>query len=88
MGLISHFLSPVPEGQHELIIPDESGHTTMSWGSPAATATVDEVRQVFNEIVTQGYAAYAEAADRELSVIREFDETAARIVLSAPLVGG
>ena len=86
MSLVSYFRDRVPEGKHELIIPDATGHTTMTWG--ADTASVAEVRQEFDRIIRLGYTAYAESATGELSVTREFDETAARIVVSAPLVGG
>lgn len=87
MGVVQMFNKPVPAGRHELIIPDGSGHSTMTW--TPGTADVEDVVQRFEEIVRgQGFTAYAEAPDGELSIIRDFDETATRIVVQAPLVGG
>ncbi len=86
MSLVRPFKTPVPPGRHELIVPDETGHSTLTW--EPETASVAEVRETFNQIMKSGYAAYAESATGELSVIREFDETASRIVVSSPLVGG
>lgn len=87
MGLVKLFTKPVPEGDHQLIIPDGTGHTTMHWG--AADADVASVEKAFNEIVHgAGYTAYAEAPTGELTVTREFDPEAKRIVVQPPLVGG
>lgn len=85
MSVVSHFTKPA-RGGHELIIPNETGHAAMTW--EPGTASVDQVREEFDAIIKAGYTAYAEAPDGELSVIRDFDETATRIVVSAPLVGG
>lgn len=86
MGLVQMFTEPVPEGDHQLIIPDGTGHSTMHWGVGADVASV---RKTFDEIVSgAGHTAYAESATGELSVTRAFDPTAKRIVLQPPLVGG
>lgn len=86
MGLVKLFTKPVPEGDHQLVIPDGTGHTTMHWG---ADADVASVKRAFDEIVRgSGYTAYAESDTGELSVTREFDPTAKRIVVQPPLVGG
>lgn len=76
---------PVPAGEHHLIIPDGSGHTTMVW---TGEADVETVRTTFNEIIARGYSGYAQSASGELTVTRVFDDTAARLVVMAPLVGG
>lgn len=85
MTLAAMLKRDVPQGEHHLIIPDSSGHTTMVWTGDADTETV---REKFDSIIAQGYTGYAEAADGTLSTTRVFDETATRIVVMAPLVGG
>lgn len=85
-SIVSHFRHPVPEGQHELIVPDHTGHSTLTW-EPGTRSEV-EVKEAFDRIIAQGYSGYAQSATGELTVTRQFDATAARIVVSPPLVGG
>lgn len=87
MSVVSLFSMPRRPGEHLLLIPDNTGHTTMTW--TPGTEDVIAVRAMFEQMVAgQGFTGYAESDTGELSVIREFDETATRIVVSAPLVGG
>ena len=86
MGLASSF-NDVKKGEHSLFILDETGHTTLTW-KPEVKDSVAEVKSKFDDIIKQGWSAYAVTASGTPTQIKSFDPEADRIVMSAPLVGG
>lgn len=85
MGLASSF-NDVKKGEHSLFILDETGHTTLTW--EPGTDSVKVTKAKFNEVIKQGWTAYAVTKENVPTQIKSFDPEADRIVMSAPLVGG
>lgn len=79
---------PTATGTGEMCILDLTGDTKVIWDSK----NVDEVaaaKATFDSLRAKGYLAYTVSKDGSKGeVIREFDEKAEKIILSAPLVGG
>jgi hypothetical protein len=74
--------------QHVMNVLDRSGHMRVEW-SPTVPAEVDNARDIFDNMTEQGYQAFrVEGADRQGARIKEFDPTAAKIMLIPHLVGG
>lgn len=72
-----------------LRILDSSGDTKLEW-SPTDTASVEEVRRRFDELIDNGYYAYAFATpDTERpTMTRSFNPDAHEIITAPRLVGG
>ena len=69
-----------------LKIMNGSGHTTVKW-STDLQETVDAANRTFNEMLAQGYTAFA-VSDATGEQIAEFDVDAENIVLIPRMVGG
>jgi hypothetical protein len=86
ISLVTAFKGRPPKGIHQLIIPDMSGHRTMTW---TGRDDVAEVRAEFDRMMAAGWTGYAEpVGGGDPVVIKQFDETAARIAVFPALVGG
>lgn len=76
------------EPAHLLIVMDHTGDTKIIWDEDQA-AEVDNARETFNRMKKQGYLAYS--VDRKGdkgTVIKEFDPSAERLIMSKQTVGG
>lgn len=81
-------------GHHtgSLHVLDHTGDTALAWDT-ADTASVEEVRARFNELIkAQGCAAFATTRDDVRGLtgtqIRDFDPALERIIITRPLQGG
>lgn len=72
---------------HQLLILNETGHTTLEW-SPALEASVARARDVFNQLKADGHMAYALDGEQSGVVLKAFDPTAETIILTPPMIGG
>lgn len=72
-----------------LHITDEKGDTRLMW-DPAVPDEVDTARAAFKAAKKKGMLAYAvnEEGGRTGEVIREFDETAGKIIMIRQTQGG
>jgi hypothetical protein len=77
---------PVAPGEHVLRIPSADGDTPITW-TPGVPVETDAARGAFDKMKGAGYAAYRVDGD-ERTQVREFDETAGKIVMMPPLQGG
>lgn len=75
--------------EHMLSIPDSTGDNRIMW-DPRDADEVAIARKAFNEAKKKGMLAYAVNADGEKTgeVIREFDPTRSKIIMTKQLVGG
>lgn len=71
----------------KLKVMNRAGHTTMSW-STDLQETVDEANRTFNEMLAQGYTAFAMHDVATGEQIAEFDATAETIVMIPRMVAG
>lgn len=65
---------------------DRTGDTEITWDSDQRTE-IDAAREHFAKLKSKGYMAYTVRGDNRTQ-IHAFDETAERIVMAPPLVGG
>lgn len=76
------------EGSHVLAILDRTGDTKVMWEVEDDTSVV-AAAEAFLAKVEAGYTAYALKGDgAEPEVIKEFDATAEKIILTPQFVGG
>ena len=71
----------------KLIVLNESGDTVHDWDSEDPIS-LDIVRGVFSEKLSQGHLAYRMEGRGSGVVVKEFDPSAEEIVLAPPMVGG
>lgn len=78
----------VPAGKNLIAILDKSGDTKIVW-DPNRPEEVENARQSFDSLKEKGYTAYKVNRDGEKGeVARNFDPTAAKIILAPRMVGG
>lgn len=79
----------VPEGHGALIVPDGTGDTRTLWKHDDP-ASIKEVRETFDEMIANGWAAHASATGmiNDAVVTREFDPTAKTVTMLRHPVGG
>lgn len=81
--------------QHVMNVMDRTGHTTVTW-NPDDPQAVEDAKKKFNEMIRQGYSAFAMNMISENGVkveekgrrISEFDPKAGKIMLVPQLRGG
>lgn len=73
--------------QHTLSVLDRTGDTTVLF-RPDVAEEVDKARTEFDTRQKEGYLAYQVPQDGEPVVVRDFDPSAPRTVMSPQLVGG
>jgi hypothetical protein len=71
----------------ELHVLNRTGDTTLTW-DPANDTEVTAARQMFDKMRGNGYAAYRMENEARGELIREFDKSAAHIVMSPQIIGG
>ena len=72
----------------ELCILDHTGDTKMIWDARNEDE-VEAVRRTFDDLKRKGYLAYSVSKDGSKGeVIREFDPSSEKIIMSPPMVGG
>lgn len=72
----------------ELRVMGQSGDTKLTW-DPDKPDEVEHVRRMFVDMRAKGYNAYAVKEKGEQGeLVREFDPSAAKIILAAPMRGG
>lgn len=78
----------VPEGKGMLAILDETGDTKVVW-DPNKDEEVAAARTTFDSLKAKGYSAYKVDRNGEKGeVMRNFDATAAKVILAPRTVGG
>lgn len=76
-----------PEGSHVLAILDQTGDTKVMWEVEDDTSVV-AAAEAFVAKVEAGYTAYALKDGVEPEVIKSFDKTAEKIILTPAFEGG
>lgn len=72
----------------ELIVMDQTGDTRSIW-NPDNEDEVAAARVQYDKLKRKGYLAYTVKADGgQGEVIRDFDPTAGKIIMTPPLQGG
>jgi hypothetical protein len=71
----------------ELKVLNRTGHTTVEWSTDLRD-TVEEANRRFNELLAQGYTAFAMEDGTSGRHITAFDETAETVILVPRMVGG
>jgi hypothetical protein len=77
------------DGRHLLSIPDITGDTRLMW-DPRDKDEVKVAKEAFDKAKKKGMLAYAvdEKGEKTGEVIREFDPTRTKIIMTKQLVGG
>lgn len=71
-----------------LFVMDETGDTRLQWNKTSRDEML-AAKSRFADLKQKGYAAYAvDASGRQGALIHDFDETAERIIMVPPMVGG
>lgn len=70
-----------------LRILSQAGDTAVEW-DVTNDLSVAEVKEKFDDMVATGHLAYRIDSPAGGEVIRDFDPSAAEIIMHAPLVGG
>jgi hypothetical protein len=71
----------------EIATLGRSGHTLTKWDE-TLPETVTEAKVTFDDLVGQGFTAFRTIAEAPPEQIREFDQTAERILMLPRFVGG
>ena len=71
----------------KLRVLDRTGHTTVRWNTDLQ-ATVDAANQRFNELLGQGYTAFAMSDTAHGEMTTTFDPHAETTILVPRMVGG
>jgi hypothetical protein len=75
-------------GRHEMIIPDASGHTSVTW-DPAVADEVEVAESTFDDMVGKGYRAFKMTGSGEQGARMDtFDPKAAKVMFVPQLRGG
>ena len=79
----------IPAGKSVIEIMDPTGDTKLIWDSENEHE-VANAKRTFEDLRAKGFLAYSVKGKRgeKGEVIREFDETAERIILAPPMQGG
>lgn len=76
------------EAIHTLHVMDRSGDTKVIW-SAQNPDEVDNAKATFDRLKAKGFLAYTVNSDgTKGQVIKKFDKTAERIIMSPQIVGG
>lgn len=72
----------------ELIILDHTGDTKLIW-DPEKAEEVEHARKTFSEMKKKGYLAYrVNRKGDQGEVMKDFDETAEKMIMAPATVGG
>jgi hypothetical protein len=78
----------LPEGSHVLAILDASGDTRIIWDSDNEVE-VANAKRTFDDFLKKGFRAFSVNRKGEKDKqIREFDESAEKMILAPALAGG
>jgi len=89
-------IQPVAEPAHQMVIMDRSGDRTMTW-DPNNPSRVRDARNEFDRLLRDGYTAYKMnvvmdngviVEEKDGVVVRTFDPTVGKYMMSPRLVGG
>jgi hypothetical protein len=72
---------------NSLAVLDHTGDTRIEW-DPEKPDEVAAARKMFDELKEKRYLAYRAGENAEPTMIRKFDPSAAKIVMTPQLVGG
>jgi hypothetical protein len=75
------------EGSSFIHVLDETGDSRFQWDK-SDPLQVEKARARFAELKAKGMAAYRVTAKGEQELLHDFDESAERIVMRGPVVGG
>lgn len=81
--------APEPvEPEHELVVLDHTGDSRISW-DPRNAEETEAARKHYKRLKDRGFLAYRVDPDGgQGEVLREFDPTARRIMMSPQMAGG
>lgn len=79
----------VPAGHGMLTIPGDNGDTRLMW-KHGDQLSIDQVRARFDEMIAQGFGAYASPTGRvdDATMTRTFDPEARTVTMLRQPVGG
>lgn len=69
-------------------IMDSSGHMTVTW-NPSNQSEVDNAEEIFDQYIEKGYQAFqVQGNDQQGARMKEFDRSAAKVMMVPQLRGG
>jgi hypothetical protein len=74
-------------GIHEMIIPDHTGHTSVTW-DPSKPEEVEVAESTFDDFTGKGYRAFRMDGDRQGARMDHFDAKAEKVMFVPQLRGG
>lgn len=75
-------------GRHEMIIPDQTGHTSITW-DPSKPAEVEVAESTFDDFTGKGYRAFRMTGSGEQGTRMDaFDAKAEKVMFVPQLRGG